>query len=1541
MQLSLIRNDRLHCVSLPAKVGGQVWVTADESGREGSRLVSVEGVGGRWVLKSTRRAWIHEDSHRTREVTLSPNRFYRIVIEATGEQVLLRSEPATADRHRYTRLALPRSARLRIGRGEDCHIRCESGFISTHHADLVVAGESVAVEDSGSANGTFVNACRVENQTLRPGDVISLFGLTIVVGNGFIAVNDPDGLVTWDPRVLTSLPPQEPKAREDLEMEEGSAASLFYRSPRFKRDIVTAEFVVDPPPQQTDRDEMPLLMVVGPALTMGLASLLMGIFAVVNVMGPKGSGEIMQALPTLIMSLTMMTGMILWPILARRQERRKKAEREDVRQNKYRAYIDDMRTRIDAERRNQSDILTENIVTLEDCVQRIQRRERGLWERTTSHGDFLGFRLGIGEGEFDAEIKHAPRKFTLDDDDLQDIMLELAERPKTLPDVPVAMSLLKESVLGIIGERGQAVRIAHGIVTQLVALHGYDELKLVFIYDRSESESWEFARWLPHTWNDDRSIRFIATTADDLARVSAVLEPELARREELRGEDDPDLTKPHHVVFALDRNLAGKTDLVARILRQKTPRGFYVVALYDELRFLPRECRSVIDVEPGAALVYDPEDTSGASRAVRTDVAFDGDARELAVQLANTELDTMRGAFVLPDVVSFLELHGVGKVEHLNALTRWRESNPAISLEAAVGIGSNGDPLMLDVHEKRHGPHGLIAGMTGSGKSEFIMTYILSLAISYAPHEVAFVLIDYKGGGMANAFVELPHVAGTVTNLDGAAVNRSLVSIQSELRRRQAIFNEIAASTGTSNIDIYKYQRMYREGVVREPLPHLLIISDEFAELKSQQPEFMSQLVSAARIGRSLGIHLILATQKPSGVVDDQIWSNSRFRVCLKVQEKADSMEVIKRPDAAALTGIGRFFLQVGFNELFDLGQSAWAGAPYYPADRLEKSYDDSVVVIDDTGRPLRQARPDRRPKTLASPSKQLDEVARYLAGIAAEEHLRARPLWLDPIPAEIFADSLRAKYARGAAKPGVLDPMVGEYDDPANQRQALLTVPLTADGNAVVYGSAGSGKTGFVVALVLSLLQEHTPEEVHLYILDFEAETLRAFQAAPHVGDVLCSYEEEKVENLFKLLNDEIARRRRLFSDHGGDITSYRRHSGRQVESIVVVIHNYSAFSERYDGKEESIAALSREGVRYGIYFVLTAASTTAIRLRILQNFKQFFVLQLNDPGEYSSVLGNIGGVVPSPLYGRGIVKTDGVYEFQTAKPSMAATSDLDFVRAASEELARAWQGPVAPRVPVLPTHVTMEALAGRTACPDLGAVPVGIDARTLDVVEYDLRRRLVTLVVSQTGEVDGFISALAQALAEHCQVRTIVLDADAAVSAPLSACDLLAGEAAVNRGVAALYEEMVRRNNTMADARATGDPEPAFDGMVVLVPSLGGLLEALDEQNSDRFRATLLKCDASLGASFVLADSEALAANHVQQAWLRPHHTGMDGIWIGDGLATQYTLQAARTSSSMYDDIGPEFGYVLTKGKARLTKLLTLEDQGQLEPEGTGGAT
>ena len=455
---------------------------------------------------------------------------------------------------------------------------------------------------------------------------------------------------------------------------------------------------------------------------------------------------------------------------------------------------------------------------------------------------------------------------------------------------------------------------------------------------------------MPHTWDDDKNIRFFATNLSEAKELSAYLEKIYYERRASRR--DKEIASPYYLIFNMNKAVSEKTDLVNLILTNEEQLGFGVINVETSINELPKECSMVIDIDEKTSKIYDRKDTTGNIVEFVADLGLNCEEEIIAKAAANIQLDISKNAYSLPGMLTFLEMFNESKIEHLNPLMRWKENNPTVSLAVPIGVDTMGQIFTLDLHEKFQGPHGLVAGMTGSGKSEFIITYILSMAVNFHPDEVAFILIDYKGGGLTGAFedsekgIKLPHLAGTITNLDGSAVKRSLISIQSELRRRQAVFNEARKVANEGTMDIYKYQKLYRNGIVKEPIPHLFIISDEFAELKTQQPEFMVQLISAARIGRSLGVHLILATQKPSGVVDDQIWSNTRFRVCLKVQDKADSMDMIKRPEAAELSNTGRFYLQVGFNEFFALGQSAWCGAPYDPSGNTEKKVDMQEVSI-------------------------------------------------------------------------------------------------------------------------------------------------------------------------------------------------------------------------------------------------------------------------------------------------------------------------------------------------------------------------------------------------------------------------------------------------------------------------------------------------------------------------------------------------------------------------------------------------------------------
>jgi S-DNA-T family DNA segregation ATPase FtsK/SpoIIIE len=1538
LQLSLLKDNELFTCMLPEKTKGQYWIThINEAGFE-EQLIGVEGVEGEWMLKSNRNAYVQgPDRRRVKELKLEAPSFCGIYLKKTQQTAWLYAEPVTEDRKTFRKFLLPVQGKLSIGRAEDCDIRFANKHVSSRHAELILSHGEMVIRDLDSANGTYVGGKRVREASLHPGDVVYLIGLKLIVGQGFLALNNPDGLVTCNPAVLMPFRKQapEPVDDEEEEIDDVQVGASFFRSPRFKRDIKRTQIKVDPPPSKPNQERVPLLLTLGPSLTMGMSAGFMAVYSMQNALNSTGS--IRNALPSLVMAVSMLTGSIVWPILMRKHETKKKKENEKKRQEKYSRYLQEMNEQIQQEARRQAEILHENHVTVDECISRIRVRKRNLWERMRTHNDFLKVRLGLGQLPLEADILFPEKRFTLDDDNLQEQLQQLADQPKVLERVPVTLSLSEDWISGIIGNRSSVIDMVKGMIWQLTALHSYDELKLVFIYDKMEQSTWEFVKWLPHVWSQEKNVRFVATNASEVKELTAYLEKEVARREAIDSEELRQDSGPYYVVFSMHKSLAAKAELFNMLYKSKKNVGFSVVHLYDELQHLPKECSMVVEFGGNVSKMYDKDDISGQHIAFEPDYFLKQDEHELAVILANTQLESAVSKFALPTMLTFLEMFGVGKIEHLNALTRWKENDPTRSLETPIGVDTRGELFKLDLHEKFHGPHGLIAGMTGSGKSEFIMTFILSLAVNYHPHEVAFILIDYKGGGMANAFTNLPHLAGTITNLDGAAVKRSLVSIQSELKRRQAIFSETSKRTGISNIDIYKYQKLYREGQVGEPLQHLFMISDEFAELKAQQPEFMQQLVSAARIGRSLGVHLILATQKPSGVVDDQIWSNSKFKICLKVQDKSDSMDVIKRPDAAELTVTGRYYVQVGYNELFDLGQSAWAGAPYEPSDRVEKTVDDSVTVIDNLGRVLKQAKLDKRKSAVAEAPKQIDAITKYLAEVAEEEGIRIKPLWLEPIPALIYLDELKAKYTV-VRKPHVINPVIGEIDDPANQRQDVLTFSLTREGNAIIYGSAGNGKTTFLTTLVYSLISDHTPDELNLYLLDFGSETLRAFAKAPHVGDVVFAHESEKIHNLFKMLQQEINIRKKRFADHGGDYLSYLRSGQDPMPAILVAIHNYSGFAETYENKEEVISYLTREGVKYGIYFVLTASNTNAVRFRLLTNFKQLFVLQMNDPNDYTSVLGNIDGLQPSAYKGRGIVKTDKAYEFQIAHLFHDTERTFELVRQFSAEQAVRWKRAGARKIPVLPERVDADYLMDWIRQDDRRlVVPIGVDKNSLDLVEYPFDQGYIHLALSQHNDDPDFAHGLIEVFHEKKAATLHVIDPGQQLRYELPAdCKYSSQTAELESHVELLFQMLLMRNNTYKDALDKGETPPVYDSVICVIYGITGLFELLPAPLAEKLKVLLEKGEAHYQVHFLLFEAASKLSSVSYESWFKKHVSPTDGIWIGNGIADQFQLKVSNMTNAMYQEIGPQFGYRLNKGKAGLLKLLTSRHS---EPEAMEG--
>ena len=1491
MLVTLIKKDRLYPLYLPEKVSGQFWISDINEQNQSRQLMSVDAVSGKWQLRSGRRARVlGPERKEVRAAMMETGNFYQIKIRGEQEPSLLFAEEITQGRLTFEKfvVAARQGVSITIGSMPGSSIVYDNKYVTKTHATLQHLNGRWSITDNQSTNGTFVNALSVKSSPLRPGDTIYILGLTILIGGNFLAVNNPDHNVKLDSRVFQPWQQPAVQARPEDDLDDGLEQEYFYRSPRFKREIAKAEFSIDPPPQPNTGDDMPLMMVLGPSITMGMASVATGVFSVISAM--QSENGITQAIPSMVMAASMLLGTILWPVISRQYEKKRKIKHEALRQEKYSAYLDEMAEAIKAECALQAGILHENHIPIRECVERVLRRKINLWERTAEQNDFLRLRVGLGTLPLQADVKIPDKKFMLEDDNLQDKLYALRDEPKLLQDVPITVSLMEHPIASVIGRRNKCLDFANGLLVQLAALYGYDEVKLAFLYDEAEDAALAHLKWLPHVWNDDRSFRFAATNANELKELSVYLEKVVEARLTMDEQQLED-TVPHYIIFAYSRELSLRTSLLKKIYDADKNIRVSVVCLFDELKNVPKECSTVIELKSQGGRIFNKKDTSGVSLDFKNDITVSEGMPEFVLALANIPLDLSATAFQLPKMITFLELFGVGMVEHLNPLLRWHENDPTKTLQAPVGVNTLGDSFTLDLHEKFHGPHGLVAGMTGSGKSEFIITYILSLAVNYHPNEVAFILIDYKGGGMAKSFEHLPHTAGIITNLDGAAIKRSLVSIESELKRRQAAFAAASKILRVSNIDIYKYQKAYRDGLVGEPLPHLFIISDEFAELKTQQPEFMTQLVSAARIGRSLGVHLILATQKPAGVVDDQIWSNSRFKICLKVQDRADSMDMLKRADAAELKDTGRFYLQVGYNELFEMGQSAWAGAPYYPVETIKKDSDPAISVIDLNGHVIQGVKLERNVGRDPNPPKQLDAITEYISKVAQEESIATRQLWLPPIPAVILLNDLLTTYNPEAAAPWHLNPLIGECDDPARQQRFPMHLPFSSEGNAILYGFAGSGKATLLTTLLYGLLSSHTPGTLHAYVLDFGAETLRSFNQAPQVGEVIFSSENEKVVNLLKKLKTEIAIRKKLFADYGGDYDSYCQRSGQIKPNILLVINNYAAFQELYEDQEDSISYLAMEGTKYGLYLVLTATSTSAIRYRIAQNFKQLLVLQLNDNSEYTGILGNTGGVFPSRLKGRGIVKLGETYEFQTAY--IAPPEQMfDEVRQLCSELSQNWQGERAPKVPILPEKFDVDFLAN--APVTLNKFPIGVNKYTLAIEYMDLTAQFATFISANDSDgIPAVLHGIADVAGEACFLED-------------------------EPGVMALLALMVERHKALKS-----EPGKEFERKLYLINSVTDLFGKLSEEGAHHLSDLLNNGRAELGIHVVIGETMSNLQSYSIEEWYRGQFSG-SGIWVGDGAADQFLMGINGIANDLRGEMGLSFGAIIHRGKYKLVKLL-----------------
>lgn len=1084
---------------------------------------------------------------------------------------------------------------------------------------------------------------------------------------------------------------------------------IYRRTPRMIYELPKEKVTLSFPAQEGENPNRGLWLIIMPPLLM---MIVMGIVALVQ---PRG---IFIIVSMVMFATTLVTSSVQY-FKERGNFKRRKMKRQEV----YTKYLDQKRKELHELANKQKMVLDYHYPAFEQMKYLTEQISDRIWERSLDSHDFLQIRIGTGS---------VPSSYTLtvnsgdlanrEIDDLLEQSQKMEKVYREVKNVPITVNA-SNGAMGLIGKESVVKNELHQLIGQLAFFHSYHDVRFVFVFNEKDYSKWEWLKWMPHFQLPNsyaKGLIYNEQTRDQL--LSSIYE--LIRERDMDTEKERDKMRfsPHLIFIIMDQTLLSEHVLLEYLEGEYSHLGLSVIfaaetkeSLTDNIHTLVR----YINESEGDILIEE-------KKAVQIPFKLDRhhqEGNEKFSRMLKT-LDHQVGMTnSIPNSVSFLELYRVNEVVELPIEQNWFSRESSKSLAVPIGLKGKEDLVELNLHEKAHGPHGLLAGTTGSGKSEFLQTYILSLAVNFHPHEVAFLLIDYKGGGMAQPFKDMPHLLGTITNIEGSRnfTARALASIKSELKRRQRLFDQYQVN------HINDYTDLYKHGSAQEPLPHLFLISDEFAELKNEEPEFIKELVSAARIGRSLGVHLILATQKPGGVIDDQIWSNARFKIALKVQDAADSREILKNADASSITVTGRGYLQVGNNEVYELFQSAWSGAPYLE-ETLEA--EDEVALVTDLGLvPLSDISSNESEKKDAEA--EIDVIVDRIGEL--QEKMGIKKLnspWLPPLSSRLFKQQYQEESEH--------EVYLGLVDEPEKQSQTPYIYRVMDDGNIGIFGSSGYGKSHTAITLLLSMASKLSPEEIHYYLFDFGNGALLPLKQLPHTADYFLLDEERKIDKFINILKDEIADRKLKFQrSEVSSIKMYNTLNTEKLPLLFITIDNFDLVKEEMQELEMQMTQFARDGQALGIYMIFTATRINSIRQSLMNNLKTKVVHYLMDNTESYMVLGKVP-FAPEPIPGRAIIKREEVYFSQVYLPVQGKDDYelLENIKNEIQSISAKYASANTPHpVPMLPTELTMVNFTQFTKGKQTtGILPIGLDEESVQPVYMNFMKNNHCLIIGQT---------------------------------------------------------------------------------------------------------------------------------------------------------------------------------------------------------------
>ncbi|HKY16440.1 MAG TPA: FtsK/SpoIIIE domain-containing protein [Microthrixaceae bacterium] len=1164
-----------------------------------------------------------------------------------------------------------------LGRGENCDIIVTDPTVSRSHLRVDVGADwAVTITpDPTAQNALRINGVKMAEPSAVTGDDVITVGATSLAFREFIRATDT--AIDRLGQIEFHRTPYRPERVQERKLEP-----------------------LGPPPTTPERRRFQLLAVLAP-LGAGLT-----MFAF--------SGQPQFLLLTLMSPIAMVANFF--------EDRRSGRHRHVKAVETYRQRIERRRHEIDAALAEERVERVRSAPDLADLARRAELRTIDLWPRGRDAPDFLTVRIGVGDAPSRLTVENQRGQDPTDDDGLVAELEEALTGHDRLTGVPITVDLAEVGVVGVHGDNSHVDDVAASIAVQVACLHSPEDL-IVAAAISSERSFADWLKWLPQARSATSPLagRHLTSTVDGARRLLA----ELVEVAELRSSG-PDRTTDRRwpwLFVVLDGDLEPDPGLVSRLLDLCPDAGISVMWLCSSESRVPRQAAAVVDCQlatDGVATLWrtDPEiaPLEVDLGRVHPDVA-DRVARSLAPV---RDASVANATTAIPRTAPLLTVLGEDHPDAAWVVARWMTNRP-YGLDHPVGLAADG-VFHLDL--VADGPHALIGGTSGAGKSELLQSMVASLVTCYPPTRLNFLFVDYKGGASSTVFRDVPHTVGYVTNLNADLALRALTSLRAELNRRMQVMEGRAK-------DLEEMLAKHPD----EAPASLIIVVDEFATLVKEIPEFVAGIVDIAQRGRSLGIHLVLATQRPSGSVNDNILANTNLRVSLRMLDRAESNAVIDSPEAADIPVPlrGRAYARLGPRELMPF-QSAYASAPMIASDH------ESPTIVEEFGlEPTAhrvRAVTDVAIDQAAPAATHLDVLIDAVVAAAATcDFPPARSPWRETLPDLVTVDALldddRTEPSDGSDRHALAGRMItlGLIDDPEHQDQYPAMVDLEDGGGLLVYGSGGSGRTTLLRTVAVAATAEAGTDEVVVFGIDFASRALRGLEPLPHVAAIGTGDDLEAVTRIVALLDGEVERRRGALAELQAETLTAYRERGGELPRVLLLVDGYpnmvAAFSGGGYGNPldqwlEKFHRIVLDGRQVGIHVVLTADRRGGVNPLVQSAVSNRVVLRQSEESGYTDhgiPMARARGLDLAP--GRGLWQGDGLVQIACVSTEPDGASQAAEIARRAHDLLAAGAGEPAVRTAPLPELV--ELTADQRRANELEVV-LGIADLTLDPVTIDL---------------------------------------------------------------------------------------------------------------------------------------------------------------------------------------------------------------------------